>query len=68
MQKFDLLTVLGLFLGVTAVVGGFHLEGGNTQMLWELTALLIVLGGTTGAIIFRHLSLFLYEYLDYCSG
>lgn len=53
MQRFDVLTVLGLIIGIAAVVGGFHLEGGEAGTLWELTAFVIVLGGTVGAILLQ---------------
>lgn len=53
MQKLDSLTVLGFLVGLIAVVGGFHLEGGETGALWEVTALVIVLGGTIGATMLQ---------------
>lgn len=53
MQRLDMLTILGLIFGVAAVVGGYHLEGGETGTLWEVTALLIVLGGTAGATMLQ---------------
>jgi chemotaxis protein MotA len=53
MQRLDSLTVLGLLIGIIAVVGGFRLEGGETSTLWELTALVIVLGGTVGATMLQ---------------
>lgn len=50
-KSFDILTVLGLFVALAAIVGGNILEGGKTQTLVQLTALVIVLGGTLGAIM-----------------
>ncbi|HHC71381.1 MAG TPA: flagellar motor protein [Thiotrichales bacterium] len=45
----DFLTVIGLLLGVAAIVGGNILEGGHTSSLVQLTAFIIVTGGTLGA-------------------
>lgn len=42
--------VLMLLIGLLALVGGFTLEGGHLGSLFEPTALLIVLGGTIGAV------------------
>ena len=45
----DLATVIGLVLGLGAVIGGAALEGLHLQSLVQPTAALIVLGGTFGA-------------------
>lgn len=45
----DIATLLGLFLGFGAVIGGQLLEGGHITALVQPTAALIVLGGTSGA-------------------
>lgn len=45
----DLATVIGLVLGIGAVIGGAMLEGLHIQSLIQPTAALIVLGGTFGA-------------------
>lgn len=49
----DKISVLGLFVGIAAIVGGQILEGGNVASLAQPTALLIVLGGTTGAVLLQ---------------
>ncbi|MFC4768320.1 flagellar motor protein [Effusibacillus consociatus] len=47
----DITTVLGLILGIGFLVGAFILEGGHASALFEVTALMIVFGGTAGAIM-----------------
>ena len=47
----DFATIIGLFLAVGAVVGGFNLEGGNLDAVFLTAPLLIVIGGTLGATI-----------------
>ena len=47
----DILTLLGLLIGFGAIIGGNILEGGHTSSLLQLTAGLIVLGGTIGAVL-----------------
>ena len=49
----DRASVLGLLLGVAAIVGGQFLEGGHVASLAQPTALLIVLGGTVGAVMLQ---------------
>ena len=49
----DKISVLGLMLGIVAIVGGQLLEGGNVGSLSQPTALLIVLGGTMGAVMLQ---------------
>ena len=49
----DKISVLGLLLGVVAIVGGQLLEGGSDGSLSQPTALLIVLGGTMGAVMLQ---------------
>jgi chemotaxis protein MotA len=49
--KIDFATIAGLALGVGGIVGGLILEGGRVQEILAPTALLIVLGGTTGAVL-----------------
>ena len=43
--------LLGLLLGVGAIVGANQLEGGSAMQLVNLPAALIVLGGTLGAVV-----------------
>lgn len=45
----DPAAIIGLILGVGAIVGGQVLEGGRIQSIIQPTAALIVLGGTLGA-------------------
>ncbi|GMR08228.1 MAG: flagellar motor protein [Gammaproteobacteria bacterium] len=49
----DILSVIGLILGLTAIIGGNLLEGGYTESLMQLTAFVIVMGGTTGAVMLQ---------------
>lgn len=49
----DKISILGLFLGIIAIVGGQFLEGGHVASLAQPTALLIVLGGTMGAVMLQ---------------
>jgi len=46
----DILSIFGVLLGFTAILGGNFLEGGHLSSLINLPALVIVLGGTLGAI------------------
>jgi chemotaxis protein MotA len=47
----DLASVIGTLLALVAVVGGQILEGGTLGQITQLTALLIVVGGTLGATL-----------------
>lgn len=49
----DKISLAGLLLGMFAIVGGQFLEGGHIGSLAQPTALLIVLGGTTGAVMLQ---------------
>ena len=49
----DKISVLGLVLGIVAIIGGQVLEGGHVGSLSQPTALLIVLGGTMGAVMLQ---------------
>ena len=49
----DKISVLGLVLGFVAIIGGQILEGGHIGSLSQPTALLIVLGGTMGAVMLQ---------------
>ena len=49
----DKISVLGLIIGLFAIVGGQILEGGHIGSLSQPTALLIVLGGTMGAVMLQ---------------
>lgn len=47
----DLTSVVGLVLGIAMILVGQALEGGSVQSLLQVTAALIVFGGTAGAVI-----------------
>jgi len=47
----DIFAVLGLVIGVTFILGAQAMEGGNVGQLLQVTAAMIVLGGTAGAIV-----------------
>jgi chemotaxis protein MotA len=49
--KLDVATIAGLALGVGGILGGLVLEGGSVREIAAPTALLIVLGGTLGAVM-----------------
>ena len=49
----DKISLAGLAIGFIAIVGGQILEGGNVGSLVQPTALLIVLGGTLGAVLLQ---------------
>lgn len=49
----DLLTLVGIVIALGAIVGGNLLEGGHTDSLMQLTAFVIVFGGTLGAIMIQ---------------
>ena len=49
----DKISVFGLLLGLLAIIGGQVLEGGHVASLAQPTALLIVLGGTMGAVMLQ---------------
>lgn len=46
----DKATLIGLILGIGAVLGGQVLEGGRIGSIMQLTAAIIVFGGTFGAV------------------
>lgn len=50
----DILTLLGLILGFGAIIGGMILEGGKLHSITQLTAAIIVLGGTIGAVMVNY--------------
>jgi chemotaxis protein MotA len=49
--KPDLATFAGLLLAVGGILGGLLLEGGKIQDISQMTAAMIVLGGTLGAVM-----------------
>ncbi len=50
-MRIDVLTLTGILIGLLAIVGGNILEGGHTGSLLQLTAFVIVFGGTIGAVM-----------------
>ncbi len=50
----DIISLIGLLLGLTAIVGGQVLEGGHIGSLLQVTAFIIVIGGTLGATMLQH--------------
>ena len=54
MRKFDLISFFGIFLALVAIIGGQILEGGHAGSLFQITAFVIVIGGTLGAIMLQN--------------
>lgn len=46
----DITTVVGLILGIVSLILGFTMEGGQVGALLQITAAIIVFGGTFGAV------------------
>ena len=49
----DILTLIGLLVGICAIVIGQMFDGGDVQSLMNLPALFIVFGGTLGAVMIQ---------------
>jgi len=49
----DSLSIIGLIVGFTAILGGNALEGGNMSGLINMPAFIIVIGGTVGAVMLQ---------------
>jgi chemotaxis protein MotA len=49
----DKISILGIIISLLAIIGGQVLEGGHIGSLVQLTALLIVVGGTLGAVMLQ---------------
>lgn len=47
----DITTIIGIIAGLAALVGGYLWDGGHLEALFVPSALLIVVGGTIGAVI-----------------
>ena len=47
----DIFAVIGVFFGITMILVGQAMEGGNIVQLLQITAFFIVIGGTMGAVI-----------------
>ena len=52
-KRIDFISVTGLFVAIGAIVIGQVMEGGHIDSLLQLTPLLIVIGGTMGAIMLQ---------------
>jgi len=52
-MRIDFLTILGLVVGVSAILVGQQLEGGEMSTLINGPAALIVIGGTLGAVMLQ---------------
>jgi len=50
----DILSVLGIALAIGAILGGQILEGGHPESIMQLTAFIIVMGGTIGAVMVNY--------------
>ncbi len=49
----DKISIAGVAIGIIAIIGGQILEGGHVSSLVQPTALMIVLGGTLGAVLLQ---------------
>ncbi len=49
----DLISLIGLLVGLAAILGGQWLEGGHLSSLLQPTAFVIVMGGTFGAVMLQ---------------
>ena len=47
----DIMTIIGILVGIGAILGGNMLEGGHLESLMIFTAFFIVFGGTMGAVL-----------------
>lgn len=50
----DKLSLFGLVVAITGIIGGQWLEGGSINVLMQLAAFFIVFGGTIGAVMLQH--------------
>ncbi len=49
----DVISIIGIGIGVSAILVGQFLEGGNVGSLMQFTAFMIVIGGTLGAVMLQ---------------
>jgi chemotaxis protein MotA len=49
----DIVSIIGIIVGLSAVLLGQFLEGGHIGSLLQLTAFMIVVGGTVGAVMLQ---------------
>lgn len=52
-SRLDTTTLIGIFLAFGAILGGQVLEGGHVGSLLQITAFIIVVGGTMGAALIQ---------------
>jgi len=52
-KRFEPTALIGLLIGVSAIAASMFLDGTKPRFLWQPSALLIVLGGTIGAVTVR---------------
>lgn len=50
----DLLTIIGIIAAIASILGGQVLEGGHVGSIMQVTAAVIVLGGTIGAVLVQY--------------
>jgi chemotaxis protein MotA len=50
----DFISVIGLFLGVFFLILGYSMDGGSITLLWLLSAVFIVFGGSLGATLLSY--------------
>ena len=50
----DIATIIGITLALGSILGGQVLEGGHVGSIMQLTAFIIVMGGTIGAICIQN--------------
>ena len=50
----DIISVIGILISFGAILGGQYLEGGSISSLIQVTAFIIVLGGTFGACMLQY--------------
>ena len=53
-MSLDVISIVGLILGLLAILVGQFLEGGSLGSLLQFTAFMIVIGGTLGAVMLQH--------------
>lgn len=49
----DIISIIGIVIGLSAILLGQFLEGGHIGSLLQLTAFMIVVGGTVGAVMLQ---------------
>ncbi|MFN3594449.1 MAG: flagellar motor protein [Thiobacillaceae bacterium] len=52
-RRLDIISLIGLGLGLAAIIVGQALEGGHVGSLLQITAFVIVIGGTLGAVMLQ---------------